>query len=383
MSKPARFGAASFNQKGIATPLALLIIAVILVSGGFLFYFKFQKGTPENPNQSLQSQTKTYSKDFSFSLSDKKLLFEGGFADPSVVKLNENFFLYVNKFGQGGSANLIYSSKDGLSWTDSIKGLPGGPTARGYLTDVGIRFYYPTNTPINPTDPPSQILSAFSKDGLNFTSEEGIRIKPAANFTLEGPSVIKLADSSYRMYFSEFPKDSVRERKGARIIGASSKDGLNWTRDDQPTIQSDQIVEKSPSDWPQALRPFVLKRPAGGYIMFYNTHSKIFLAYSDNGISWQKLGGLGIKGADVDAFYLPDGTIRIYFGDFSQETSGVVYTGILKETKEKPSEVSIMDTPQGDVQPLGSKPPPPVDCVGKKATDPNLPESCLMWFKIK
>ena len=187
------------------------------------------------------------------------------------------------------------------------------------------------------------------------------------------------------MYYSEFKAESVQERKGARIMAATSSDGLSWTKDAKPTIESDETIEKSPADWPQVLRPFVLKRPAGGYVMFYNSHSKIFLAYSDDGYTWNKLGGLGIKGADVDGYYLADGTIRIYHGDFSEATSGVVYTGILKEVQAKDKIETVDEVmPDSKVQPLGgNKPPPPPECVGKKATDPDLSESCQMWFKIQ
>lgn len=363
-------------QRGFAAPLILIAVVLILAGGAF---FYFQKGS-KLPNLTTKTE-KQESTDFSFELSDKKLMLTGSFADPSVIKLGDNYILYVNSFGANGSSNLIYTSKDGVSWQDTGKKVPGGPTARALLTDNGVRYYYPTQTPINPSDPPSQMLSAFSTDGINFTNEEGVRMKPSAGYTLEGPSIVKLENGTYRMYFSEFKAESVQERKSARILGATSKDGLTWTRDDKPSIESDSVVEKAPSNWPQALRPFVLKRPAGGYIMFYNTHSKIYLAYSKDGITWKKLGGLGIKGADVDAFYLTDGTIRIYYGDFSEATSGVVYTGILKETKEKPKEET--NTPQENVQPLGNKPAPPPDCVGKEATDPNLSESCQLWFKIQ
>lgn len=97
--------------------------------------------------------------------------------------------------------------------------------------------------------------------------------------------------------------------------------------------------------------------------MFYNSHSKIFAAYSLDGYSWKKLGGIGVKGADVDAFYTEDGNIRVYFGDFSEQTSGVVYTGILKEVKERTTSSEVMDAPGENVQPLGGNKPPPLHLV--------------------
>lgn len=375
-------------QRGFSPLLLITGLAALLIIGGAVFFFT-QKNNPSQPLSSVtktQTETKVEkdSHDFSFEISDKKLLFTGGYADPSVIKLGSSYLLYVNKFGGGGgSANLIYTSKDGLDWKETGKKVPGGPTKRAYIDGEKVRLYYPTNDPINPSDPPSEILSAISTDGLNFTSEEGVRMKPTSGYTIEGPSIIKLEDGTYRMYFSEYKTASKQERKDAKIIGASSKDGINFTKDAKSTIESDMNVEKSPANWPQVLRPFVLKRPTGGYIMFYNSHSKIFAAYSLDGYSWKKLGGIGIKGADVDAHYMSDGNIRVYFGDFSEQTSGVVYTGILKEVKERTTSSEVMDAPGANVQPLGSKPPPPPSCVGKSATDPNLSEECQMWFKIQ
>ena len=62
--------------------------------------------------------------------------------------------------------------------------------------------------------------------------------------------------------------------------------------------------------------------------MFYNSHSEIFLATSSDGVSWEKEGYIGIHGADVEAIENEDGTLRLYYGDWSSETSGVVYTVI-------------------------------------------------------
>lgn len=382
-------------QRGFSPLLLIAGVTILLVLGGTGFFFFQQNNTQpvETATQTqTQAQTQTETKavkdlnDFSFEISDKKLLFSGGYADPSVIKLNDTYLLYINKFGNDGSANLIYTSKDGLDWKETGKKVPGGPTKRAYIDGEKIRLYYPTNDPINPSDPPSEILSAISTDGLNFTQEDGVRMKPISGYTIEGPTIIKLPDGTYRMYFSEYKTASKQERKDAKIFGASSKDGINFTRDAKSTIESNMSVEKSPANWPQVLRPFVLKRPSGGYIMFYNSHSKIFAAYSDDGYSFKKLGGIGVKGADIDAIFQSDGRLRIYFGDFSEQTSGVIYTGILKEVKERTTSSEVSDAPDGNMQPApmgGSKPPPPPSCAGKSATDPDLSQECQMWFKIQ
>lgn len=184
--------------------------------------------------------------------------------------------------------------------------------------------------PIRPADPPAALYSSVSKDGFNFTKEEGARISPQDGHYLEGPTLIKIADGKYRMYFDEDTISSGQNKVG-KIWGATSTDGLKFTRDEKPTIESNPSVEQMPPDWQQALHPFVLKRPDGKFLMFYNTHSKVYAAISNDGVAWTKLGYIGIEGADVDGYYLPDGTLRLYYGNFSPQTSGVVYTVDLQE----------------------------------------------------
>lgn len=195
-----------------------------------------------------------------------------------------------------------------------------------------MRFYYPGLQPIKPSDPPADIFSSFSDDGYSFVKESGVRVSPRSGFYLEGPTVIKLKNGSYRMYFNENTISSKEKREGA-IWGATSSDGLSWVRDEKVTLGS--IPDgKNPSNWPQALHPFVLERQDGSYLMFYSTHSQVYAANSDDGINWEKIGSVGINGADVDGYYLSDDTIRLYYGNFSPTTSGVIYTIDIKETQK-------------------------------------------------
>lgn len=265
-------------------------------------------------------------------VSEPKLLFTGGYADPTYAKLTDGTqVLYLNSFAQQPSEYQVYTSDDGLDWTKAKGQLPDASTGRAVPFGTQIRLYYPDRTPIKPSDPPASILSAISDDGFTFTNEAGTRVDPRDGYYLEGPTVIKLADGTYRMYFSENETASAEKRISA-IYGASSTDGLAWTRDQTPTLESSQQAENAPPDWPQALHPFILTKKDGSYLMFYNTHSEVFAASSADGKNWIKIGYTGIRGADVDGYYLPDGNIRMYYGDFSPETSGVIYTVDIKQT---------------------------------------------------
>ena len=189
-----------------------------------------------------------------------------------------------------------------------------------------MRFYYPTQTPKNPEDPPSNVVSSFAEDGLSFTKDEGVRIEPKQGYYISGPTVIRLKDGKYRMFFDESDGSSGNIQI-AQIFGASSNDGLYWQKDKEPTIVAEDNIETG--DIKQVLHPFIMEWQ-DGYLMLYNSHTRVFAAYSQDGFKWQKLGNTGIQGADVNAIMLTDGNLRIYFGRFSEAKSGEVYTGILQ-----------------------------------------------------
>jgi hypothetical protein len=239
--------------------------------------------------------------------------------------------MYVNTFGNGPSGYLTYTSPDGVTWTkekDII--IAGVATGRAIVLPTGIRFYYPGSQPIKPSDPPADMFSSFSTDGVTFKKDAGTILSPRSSaYYVEGPTVFQLPDSSWRMYFNENSVAAGNNRDGD-IWGASSADGITWTRDSAVTLQADGTTEAGTATWKQALHPFVLKNPKGGYIMFYNAHSELYAATSDDGLSWKKSGKIGIHGADADGYFQADGTIRLYYGGFSEQEGGLVYTAVVK-----------------------------------------------------
>jgi predicted GH43/DUF377 family glycosyl hydrolase len=176
------------------------------------------------------------------------------------------------------------------------------------------------------------MYSSFSADGLTFTKDPGVVIQPRSSaYYVEGPTVFQLPDKTWRMYFNENTVAAGMQRDG-EIWGATSADGLKWTRDDKVTMQADstEAGTNNRSPWKQLLHPFVLKNPKGGYIMMYNSHSELYAATSTDGLAWEKIGKIGIHGADIDGYFQTDGSIRVYYGDFTPQTGGLVYTAVLK-----------------------------------------------------
>jgi hypothetical protein len=311
--------------------VGVLLLVLILGVVGFAGYQVMNKNKDSKNTTTQNSTEKTSSLPSKVTVIEKgdKIL-PNGYADPTVAKTATGYRMYVNRQSGGPGGYLTYISTDGIKWekeNDIV--IPQVATARAVEFPGGIRMYYPGAQPINPSDPVANMFSSFTTDGVSFTKDDGIRLEPKEGHYLEGPTVFQLADKSWRMYFNENTEAAGNQRDGI-IWGANSPDGLAWTRDAKPTIEYDDVEKKLKQPWAQVLHPFVLKNPDGGYIMLYNSHSEVFAAVSEDGIKWEKLGDIGLHGADVDGFYLEDGNIRLYYGDFSEQTGGLVYTALLK-----------------------------------------------------
>ena len=92
-------------------------------------------------------------------------------------------------------------------------------------------------------DAQNHIISAISDDGLNFEIEPGVRIAQESeareSYAVYTPEVIRLADGSYRIYYSGW-SDDIR----GGIFSASSRDGLNWMKDAGPLLDLDRPLDR-------------------------------------------------------------------------------------------------------------------------------------------
>ena len=264
-----------------------------------------------------------------------ELKWTGGYADPSIVEFNGKYWMYLNRFSNNNpnqTGSFVLSSTDGIDWEEETGIIfPGVATTRAFVMNNGVRVYYPQGPEVQPGNPAS-IISSFSSNGKTFTKDSGIRIAPETGYTMDGPTVFTLKDGTFRLYAAEYALADPTQRKGP-IYGATSTDGLTWTKDETPTLEAEAAVEGI-QPWPQILHPFVLPYKEG-YIMLYNSHSILFWAYSEDGLEWNKRGrilnnGQPIRGADSDGFFISENELRVYYGDFHPDTSGVVYTAKLR-----------------------------------------------------
>lgn len=312
-------------------PLIIIILVLILLALGAGVYFYLNansaKTTSDFNSATKVATTSAQKKTKIEKIGEAKKVFTGGFADPSILKKADGtYLLYLNSFGQKDNGYSVYTSTDAENWTKKTGILfTGISVARAFQTDTGIRFYYPEQMPlVGSNGPMPNLLSAFATDGLKFTNDSGKRLVPRDGHFMGGLTVFKLKDSSLRMYFEE-PESADPTKRISAIWGASSTDGLTWTRDDKPTIEDNPGTTSQSTGWTQALHPFVVTKADGSFLMFYNTHSEILAAESDDGLSWTKLGKINVHGADSDGVWLPNGIFRLYYGDFSEQTSGEVY----------------------------------------------------------
>ncbi len=102
------------------------------------------------------------------------------------------------------------------------------------LPEGGYRLFYTAVGPAKPfPECQGYILSARSGDGVNFQTEPGIRIAPRLeiphmNRRVLAPSVVRLADGRWRMYFESRGPASTP----TVIASAISQDMLSWTLED-------------------------------------------------------------------------------------------------------------------------------------------------------
>lgn len=179
----------------------------------------------------------------------------GPFA-PDIIALAEGgyrvFWNQFNPNGPMGGGIASASSPDGIHFTADeglrlVNELEGISCVVSHpwiiAVEGGYRLYFQAdgacrfNGDVSGDEPEFRILSAFSSDGLNFEREDGVRMDIGEATGLSQAAhgrVFQLADGTYRMLFSG---NIIGKRGPSDILGATSMDGLTWTRDEQPIME--------------------------------------------------------------------------------------------------------------------------------------------------
>lgn len=167
---------------------------------------------------------------------DGKMLFDHASVPGAVITGDNTIFVYfVDGTSSVKNGPAVAKSTDlGQTWTEyatvfsnplSDKFCGADPEVE-LLDDETIRLYlicFPMSKISNQSKQKvqSQVISALSTDGINFTIEDGQRVLSQSGETLTDSDVIKIGDL-WKMYISSGPK----------VVSLTSNDGLTFTRDD-------------------------------------------------------------------------------------------------------------------------------------------------------
>lgn len=264
-----------------------------------------------------------------------------------VVLSNGTIRAYVFAQNQG---IVIADSTDGKTFT-KVGNAFGGDKGQGMprvvkLSDGRFRMYNMAS---------GGISCSISSDGLNFTVEKSdcIASSPysgAAN-GLTGAAIVKLANGTYRAYFSDMVKAGTGPDPH-QVYSASSSDGLNWTAD-----AGIRVGPGAPSITRSAEHPAAAVHSDGSVTLFYfdnearpgkDSQGKQNMAMGQMGLwySTSTDGGLTFTtenkitfpasmargfGNDPDVFLDGDGSMILWAGGFDNSLGG--YIGAVKLTK--------------------------------------------------
>ena len=168
------------------------------------------------------------------------------------------------------------------------------------LEDGGYRMYFEARShapgatgdrSFGPASQPTVIVSAVSRDGLDFAIEAGLRFGDGV-WSYGTPRVIYTETDGaigYRMYFHRYTHPLIPGLDaGNHIISAVSSDGLVF--EEEPGVR---IAQETERETYSVYAPEVVRLGDGSYRMYYSGWSEtvrggIFTAISADGLSWDK-----------------------------------------------------------------------------------------------
>ncbi|MDP3733456.1 MAG: hypothetical protein Q8Q91_02830 [Candidatus Daviesbacteria bacterium] len=216
--------------------LKIILILVALLGIG-IFFFSQKNDAPKSPEQPITNNQPGKSIKLGEELwSETGVVIPGGYADADVVDLgNGKFRMYYSaEPGTKDFQGQVYSaiSSDGIKWTTEEGTritLATFPSVIK-LSDESYRMYFQENR---------EIKSAISTNGLTWKREDGVRIdaKNTAGLTLTGvlaPTVMKIKEEYVMVYAGAinqpYEKEKVPNKETHPLLWATSKDGLTFEK---------------------------------------------------------------------------------------------------------------------------------------------------------
>lgn len=164
------------------------------------------------------------------------------------------------------------------------------------LDDKSVRLYFDTG---------GEIGTVASPDGIVIREKKTVALKSLKGEGMPGgPSVIRLDDGRYRLYYDTHKK--LENKTGSWIYSAISDDGIHWEREGlcfRTSHESDFAGTAS-----------VIKTKEGFFRLYYGEKSGLICsARSHDGRKWEEEDGERGRGADADVDLLPDGTYLMVY----------------------------------------------------------------------
>lgn len=194
---------------------------------------------------------------------------------PDVVPMPDGGYrmYYEARTPDAPTVILSATSADGLAWEleDGVRIADGvwsygSPRCVYFPTDRGLvyrLYFHHYSFPLKSgLDAQNHIVSAVSRDGLNFEIEPGVRIAQETEretYAVYAPEVVRLGDGSFRMFYAGWA-----EGIDGGIFTAISDDGIAWTKSPVPLLDLDSRL-----DCRMVSEPCVIELPDGRFRMFY------------------------------------------------------------------------------------------------------------------
>jgi len=222
-------------------------------------------------------------------------------SDPSVVADDSGFKMAYTAIGFDRAAPhaaiSLATSDDSLTWTPLATGpnpAVGGSARRGEVlhgrtdewdenletpfllkTNNGYLLYYSGyRDGVTPGEPgkgfPASLGVAVSHDGINFTRAQPEPVLSPTPGSFDADAIyspdITTYEGGYLMVYAGHCYNNCPGTPGVRIMGATSPDGIHWTKISQPLLSP-----KAPPEWMRdgVAEPAILLGPDGDLYLFF------------------------------------------------------------------------------------------------------------------
>lgn len=245
------------------------------------------------------------------------------------------YFLFTTGMGIG-----VYTSADGVSWT----AVPGASTPAGPVSDPSVieladgsyRMYYAYRSGTGPGSPCSgkELRYATSTDLVRWSDQPGSLL---ADLGCGVPNVVRAGSNDFRLYYV---------RGGASVEHGTylrtSSDGLVWTAAPALVTPKDlvdpSVVAMPDGSWLMLTADFPAGKTPGPFFQ------KLYAGTSADGISWEFTTQTPLytapegEGAfDPDMVLLPDGSLRAWWSQgTSAETARIASGAVIVASPPEP-----------------------------------------------